>query len=79
LALRDTALKKQALRVHGFARKRNEVQLGSWRQVRMALEDDSMPHKQATLDALDKLEQGLLQEQRSAAQPKTRHYELAPE
>ena len=76
LALLDTPMKKQATRVHALTRKRNEVQFGRWRQVQVALQNDSLPHKQAALDALANLEQGLLQEQRAAAQPKARRYQL---
>jgi lysophospholipase L1-like esterase len=79
LALLNTPMKQQAMRVHALTRKRNEVQFGRWRQVQMALQNDSLPHKQAALDALDNLEQYLLQEQRATAHPKARHYELVPE
>ena len=37
------------------------------------------PAEQAAVDALDKLEQEIIQQQRALAQPKARHYELAPE
>jgi len=34
---------------------------------------------QAALDGLDALEADLIDQQRTAAQPKLRHYELSPE
>ncbi|HTF25299.1 MAG TPA: SGNH/GDSL hydrolase family protein [Candidatus Limnocylindria bacterium] len=79
LALFNTPMKKQAITVHGLILKRIDVQFGSWRQVQVPLQDDSLPQKQAALEALDKLEQELLNQQYAAAQPKSRHYELVPE
>lgn len=79
LALLDTPMKKQAMSVHSFTLKRNDLHFGRWRQVQLPLQDDSLPHKQAALDALDNLEKDLINQQRAAAQPKARHYELQPE
>jgi hypothetical protein len=79
LALLDTPMKQQALKVHSLTIKRNEVQFGRWRQVEAALEGDSPPHKKAALDALDALERDLLQQQRALAIPKPHRFELQPQ
>ena len=76
LALLNTPMFRQALRVHDLTIKRNEVQFGRWRQVEMALGDDSPPHKQAALDALQALQEDLLAQQRATAAPVPHHFEL---
>ena len=43
------------------------------------MEKDQTPHLLKALDALDELEADLLKEQRAAAQPKARHFEVVPE
>jgi lysophospholipase L1-like esterase len=74
----DTPMKRQAMHVHGLTRERNEVQFGRWRQVQMALEDETLPSKQAALDALDQLEEALWRQQYATAQPQAHRYELTP-
>jgi hypothetical protein len=43
------------------------------------LEKDRSPQLSKALDALDDLEADIVRQQRAAAIPKTRHFELAPE
>ena len=43
------------------------------------MEKDSTPHLLSSLQALDELELDVVKQQRAAAQPLPRHYELAPE
>jgi lysophospholipase L1-like esterase len=79
LALLDTPMQKQALRVHALTLKRNDVHFGRWRRVQVPLQDESLPEKEAALDALDKLEQDVVDQQRATAQPKAHRFELLPE
>ena len=79
LALLDTPMFRQALRVHDLTIQRNEIQFGRWRQVEMVLEKESPPHKQAALDALEALQGDLLAQQRALAVPVPHHFELIPQ
>jgi hypothetical protein len=47
--------------------------------VQVTLQDYKFAGAQAAVDALDRLEDQIVQQQRAAAQPKPRHYELTPE
>jgi lysophospholipase L1-like esterase len=79
LALLNTPMTRQALEVHELTIQRNEVQFGRWRQVEMALANDSPPHKQAALAALNALQEDLLAKQRALAVPVAHHFELTPQ
>jgi lysophospholipase L1-like esterase len=79
LALEPTPMMKQASSVHDLTLKHNEVHFGRWREVQVPLQDYHWSQEQAALDALDKLEDEIVRQQRARAQPKPRHYELAPE
>ena len=79
LALLDTPMKKQAIRVFDLVRARNNVHFGRWKRVQFAIADDSLPHKQEALDALEALEQDLLTEVRLAAEPKPHRFLLVPQ
>jgi len=90
LALLPTPMAKQAARVHDLTIKHNDVHFARWRDVQVDLEDHEtapasgtahyqFPSEQAAVDALDRLEEEIVQQQRAAAQPKTRRYELLPE
>ncbi len=70
---------KQAVAVHKLTLEHNNVHFARWRQVEVPLEGDPASHKQAALEALDKLEADLVAEQRAAAQPKPRRFQLSPE
>jgi lysophospholipase L1-like esterase len=79
LALEPTPMMKQASRVNELTVKHNDVHFARWREIQVPLHDDKLLRKQAAVEALDKLEDEIVQQERAAAQPKTRHYELAPQ
>jgi lysophospholipase L1-like esterase len=90
LAVLPTPMAKQAARVQDLTIKHNDIHFARWRDVQVDLEDRetattigapqyTFPSEQAAVDALDQLEEEIVQQQRAAAQPKTRHYELSPE
>jgi lysophospholipase L1-like esterase len=79
LALLPTPMVKQAAKVHDLTLKHNEIHFARWRDVQVALQDLKFAREQAVVDALDTLEDEIVQQQRAAAQPQTRHYVLAPE
>jgi lysophospholipase L1-like esterase len=90
LASLPTPMAKQAARVHDLTIKHNDIHFARWRDVQVDLEDRetaaasgapqyTFPSEQAAVDALDRLEEEIVQQQRAAAQPQTRQYELSPE
>ena len=79
LAKLPTPMARQAAEVHALTLRHNNVHATRWRQVQVPLEKDHSPHLSKALDALDDLEADLLKEQRAAAIPKARHFELSPE
>jgi len=76
LAVLATPMAKQAASVHALTLKHNNIHFARWRQVQAPLADDRLARKQAALAALDKLEDDVVAQQRAAAQPKPRRYEL---
>jgi len=78
LAVLPTPMVKQAAKVHDLTLKHNDIHFARWRGVQVALQDFKFARQQAAVDALDRLEDEIVQQQRAAAQPKTRHYVLAP-
>ncbi|HLW79600.1 MAG TPA: GDSL family lipase, partial [Terriglobia bacterium] len=79
LAIEPTPMLKQALAVHKLTVEHNNVHFARWRNVQVPLETDSAAHKQPAMEALDQLESDLVREQRAAAQPKPRGFELTPQ
>jgi lysophospholipase L1-like esterase len=79
LATLPTPMAKQAVLVHDLTLKHNDIHFARWREVQVALQNYTFVGEQAAVDALDKLEKEVVHEQRVAAQPIPRHYELAPE
>jgi lysophospholipase L1-like esterase len=79
LAVLPTPMVKQAGQVHDLTLKHNDIHFARWRSVQVALQDYKFAHEQAAADALDRLEEEVVQQQRATAQPMTRHYVLAPE
>jgi hypothetical protein len=79
LAMLPTPMTKQAADVHALTLKHNNVHLSRWRQVEVALEKDTFAQAKQAMDALDRLEQEIVERQRATAQPKTRRYELRSE
>jgi hypothetical protein len=70
---------KQASRVHDLTLKHNDIHFARWRDVQITLQDYKFASEQAAVAALDKLEEEIVQQQRASAQPKPRHFELAPD
>lgn len=78
LAALPTPMVKQAQEVHRFTLLHNELHALRWRQVQVKTED-SLPHKAAALKALDDLESDVVAQQRQAAKPLSRKYEIVPQ
>ncbi len=76
LAELATPMLKQALEVHDLTLKHNSIHAARWQELLVGLANKSLPHLQAALDALEQLESELVTQQRAAAQPAVRHYEL---
>jgi lysophospholipase L1-like esterase len=79
LALLPTPMAKQALDVHALTIRHNQIHYERWRHVQVPLQEQKLERLQPVLDSLDALEAELIDQQRAAAQPKPRHYELSPE
>ena len=79
LALLPSPMVKQALDVHALTIRHNQIHYARWRNVQVPLQEQTLEKLQPALDALDALEVELIDQQRAAAQPKPRHYELSPE
>jgi hypothetical protein len=79
LAVLPTPMATQAGQVHGLTVNHNNVHFMRWRQVQVPLQGNPSRQLPRTLKALDALDDDLARQQRDAAQPKARHYELAPE
>jgi hypothetical protein len=79
LAELSTPMTKQAMTVEILTEKHNTVHYGRWRMIQVPLTGISAPHLQTTLDDLNALDGELVEEQRAAALPKTRTYELIPQ
>ena len=79
LAGLPTPMAKQALGVHVLTLKRGEVHEIRWKQLQVALQNDSLSKLPAVLDGLDAMEEELAAQQRAAAQPVACSYELIPE
>lgn len=78
LALLDTPMKKQALRVFHIVQERENVHFGVWKRLEFPVQDLSLAHKQQAAQAMAALEQDLREEQHAAAQPLPHRYELQP-
>ena len=79
LALLPTPMAKQALDVHALTIKHTQIHNARWRQVQVPMQDQKLERLQPAMESLDALETELIEQQRAAAQPKPRHYELSPE
>jgi len=78
LATLPTPMAKQAAKVHDLTLKHNDIHFARWRDVQVTLQDYKFAGEKAAVDALDKLEQQIVEQQRATAQPKPQHYELEP-
>lgn len=83
LAMLPTPMAKQAAAVHKLTISHNDIHFTRWRQVQVPLANDNFEAvTQAIPDALatlDRVEAALVKEQRAAAQPVARRYELIPQ
>jgi lysophospholipase L1-like esterase len=79
LATLPTPMAKQAAMVHDLTLKHNDIHFARWRDVQVTLQDYKLAGEPAAVDALDKLEDQIVEQQRATAQPKPHHYELAAE
>lgn len=79
LAELATPMMKQAMAVQTLSEKHNTVHFGRWRMVQVPLAGLTAPHLQSALDDLNTVDGELVEEQRAAALPKMRTYELTPE
>ncbi|HUE03536.1 MAG TPA: SGNH/GDSL hydrolase family protein [Bryobacteraceae bacterium] len=81
LALLPTPMAKQAAAVHDLTLRHNVVHFARWRMAGVNLDSVTVPpaHLQAAGEALDTLEADVIEQQHTAAQPKSHRYELAAE
>ncbi len=79
LATLPTPMAKQAAKVHDLTLKHNNIHFARWRDVQIALKDYKLAGEPAVVEALDKVEDQIVQVQRATAKPLLRHYELTPE
>jgi len=79
LAELPTPMARQAAEVHALTLRHNNVHAARWRQIQVPLEKNYSAQVSKALDALDDLEADLVRQQRAAALPKARHFELMPE
>ncbi len=79
LAEISTPMSKQAMAVETLTEKHNAVHFVRWRMIQVPLAGLTAPHLQPSLDDLNALDGELIEEQRAAALPKTRTYELIPQ
>jgi len=78
LATLPTPMLKQASDVHDLTLKHNDIHFTRWRLVQTRLEKDGAQQTGGALDALDKLEQEIVDRQHATARPRLRRFELVP-
>jgi lysophospholipase L1-like esterase len=78
LAVLPTPMLKQANDVHDLTLKHNDIHFTRWRYIQTRLEKDGAQRTAAALDALDTLEQEIIERQHATARPHLRRYELVP-
>jgi hypothetical protein len=76
LAVLDTPMARQAKQVYDLSFAHNAVRQASWRQIEVLLAGYDLPQRKAALDALGALEAALVEQEREAAQPTPRRFEL---
>lgn len=79
LAVLPTPMARQAGQVHRLTVNHNTIHFARWRLVQVPLQDNRSRQFPKALRALDALEADLVDQQRAAAQPKARRYELVPQ
>jgi lysophospholipase L1-like esterase len=78
LAVLPTPMLKQASDVHDLTLKHNDIHFTRWRYIQTRLERDGAQRTAAALDALDTLEQEIIERQHTTARPRLRRWELVP-
>jgi lysophospholipase L1-like esterase len=78
LAVLPTPMLKQASDVHDLTLKHNDIHFTRWRLIQTRLEKDGAAQTGGALDALDKLEEEIIERQHLTARPRLRRYELVP-
>jgi lysophospholipase L1-like esterase len=76
LGILPTPMWKQAAHVHQLTLKRAEVHQVRWRQIQVPLEKEAPASLAKALEGLDALDAEVAKQQREAARPKKRRYEL---
>lgn len=79
LATLPTPMARQAQGVHDLTLNHNNLHFARWRQLQVPLADNLLPHLQEAEDQIDRLEDEVIAQQRAAARPVPRHYELIPQ
>jgi len=79
LAILPTPMAQQAAKVHDLTLKHNNIHFARWRDVQISLKDYKLAGEPAVVEALNKLEDQIVQVQRATAKPLLRHYELTAE
>jgi lysophospholipase L1-like esterase len=79
LAELPTPMVQQAGAVHDLTVKHNNVHAARWRELQVALGQQSLPHVPQAIEALDNVEADLVKQQHLQAQPKSHSYELLPQ
>jgi lysophospholipase L1-like esterase len=78
LAVLPTPMLKQASDVHDLTLKHNDIHFTRWRLIQTRLERDGAVQTGGALDALDRLEQEIIDRQHLTARPRVRRYEVVP-
>jgi hypothetical protein len=79
LAELPTPMARQAAEVHALTLRHNNIHAARWRQVQVPLEKNYSASVSKAPDALDELEADIVKQQRAAAMPKARRFELSAE
>jgi hypothetical protein len=79
LAVLPTPMSRQARRVHDLTTRRSRVQFARWRRVQVPLHRGPSPRFLAAMRRWEAREESLVRQQRAAALPRVRRYELTPE
>ena len=79
LALLPTPMLTQAMAVHDLTVRHARMHFVRWRDVQVAFARDDRFDVTKALAALDALEAELIKQQRAAARPQARRYELIPQ
>jgi lysophospholipase L1-like esterase len=79
LAVLPTPMSRQAQLVHELTTRRSRVQFARWRRVQVPLHRGPSPRLLAAMRRWEAREESLVRQQRAAAQPRVRRYELTPE